>query len=156
MNQNSYFYLHEIIIMLLLHAGRLNQRTERENHNQKVIVWFMWWLWWWSCDLWWSCCSCEVAEWFELDDSKNTNVYVSGLPTDITLDEFKELMQQKGGIVAADDEGITVLWWILCGCLIWTFVCVYNYLNVYMYSWLSVSYFLCVFILLGTSRWSKA
>ena len=142
--------MHEIIIMLFLHAGRLNQRTERENHNQKVIVWFMWWLWWWSCDLWWSCCSCEVVEWFELDDSKNTNVYVSGLPTDITLDEFKELMQQKGGIIAADDEGRTVL------VIIWTFVCVYNYLYVYIYSWLSVSYFLCVFILLGTSRWSKA
>ena len=111
--------MHEIILMLLLYADRLNQRTERGNRNQKVIVWFMWWLWWWSCDLWWSCCSCEVAEWFELDESKNTNVYVSGLPTDITLDEFKELMQQKGGIIAADNEGRTVL------VIIWTFVCVY-------------------------------
>jgi len=40
-----------------------------------------------------------------LDDSKNCNVYVSGLPTDVTLDEFKDLMQQKGGIIAVDDEG---------------------------------------------------
>jgi len=46
-----------------------------------------------------------VAEWFELNEAKNTNVYVSGLPLDITLDEFKELMQQKGGIIALDDEG---------------------------------------------------
>ena len=40
-----------------------------------------------------------------MDDNKNTNVYVSGLPADITLEEFKELMQQKGGIIAADEEG---------------------------------------------------
>ncbi|XP_065906906.1 17S U2 SnRNP complex component HTATSF1-like [Dysidea avara] len=47
----------------------------------------------------------EAVEWFELNEAKNTNIYVSGLPLDITLDEFKELMQQKGGIIAMDDEG---------------------------------------------------
>ena len=46
-----------------------------------------------------------AVEWFELNEAKNTNIYVSGLPLDITLDEFKELMQQKGGIIAMDDEG---------------------------------------------------
>ena len=44
-----------------------------------------------------------------MDDSKNTNVYVSGLPTDIMMDEFKDLMQQKGGIIAADDEGESIM-----------------------------------------------
>lgn len=44
-----------------------------------------------------------------MDDNKNCNIYVSGLPTDITLEEFKELMQQKGGIIAVDDEGQSVM-----------------------------------------------
>ncbi|KAF6715791.1 HIV Tat-specific factor 1 [Oryzias melastigma] len=39
--------------------------------------------------------------WFEIDDTKNTNVYVSGLPPDITPDEFVELMS-KCGIVMRD------------------------------------------------------
>ncbi|ESO11520.1 hypothetical protein HELRODRAFT_108808 [Helobdella robusta] len=40
-------------------------------------------------------------EWFEIDDSKNTNVYVSGLPPEITEEEFKELMN-KAGLIAFD------------------------------------------------------
>ncbi|XP_028322735.1 17S U2 SnRNP complex component HTATSF1 isoform X2 [Gouania willdenowi] len=39
--------------------------------------------------------------WFEIDDNKNTNVYVSGLPPDISTEEFVELMS-KGGIMMRD------------------------------------------------------
>ncbi|XP_072231465.1 17S U2 SnRNP complex component HTATSF1 [Leuresthes tenuis] len=39
--------------------------------------------------------------WFDVDQDKNTNVYVSGLPPDITPDEFIELMS-KCGIVMRD------------------------------------------------------
>ncbi|XP_049893308.1 HIV Tat-specific factor 1 [Epinephelus moara] len=39
--------------------------------------------------------------WFDIDDSKNTNVYVSGLPPDISTEEFAELMS-KCGIVMRD------------------------------------------------------
>ncbi|XP_077977033.1 17S U2 SnRNP complex component HTATSF1-like [Glandiceps talaboti] len=41
--------------------------------------------------------------WFELEDSKNRNVYVSGLPEDVTPDEFLEMMS-KCGIVMMDEE----------------------------------------------------
>lgn len=39
--------------------------------------------------------------WFDIDDNKNTNVYVSGLPPDIGTEEFVELMS-KCGIVMRD------------------------------------------------------
>ncbi|XP_073335164.1 17S U2 SnRNP complex component HTATSF1 [Pagrus major] len=39
--------------------------------------------------------------WFDIDDNKNTNVYVSGLPPDISAEEFAELMS-KCGIVMRD------------------------------------------------------
>ncbi|XP_060911239.1 HIV Tat-specific factor 1 [Labrus mixtus] len=39
--------------------------------------------------------------WFDIDNNKNTNVYVSGLPPDISTDEFAELMS-KCGIVMRD------------------------------------------------------
>ncbi|XP_018547074.1 HIV Tat-specific factor 1 [Lates calcarifer] len=39
--------------------------------------------------------------WFDVDDNKNTNVYVSGLPPDISTEEFVELMS-KCGIVMRD------------------------------------------------------
>ncbi|XP_041808494.1 HIV Tat-specific factor 1 [Chelmon rostratus] len=39
--------------------------------------------------------------WFDIDDNKNTNVYVSGLPPDISPEEFTELMS-KCGIVMRD------------------------------------------------------
>lgn len=39
--------------------------------------------------------------WFDIDDEKNTNVYVSGLPPDIGTEEFVELMS-KCGIVMRD------------------------------------------------------
>ncbi|XP_035522212.1 HIV Tat-specific factor 1 [Morone saxatilis] len=41
------------------------------------------------------------AGWFDIDDNKNTNVYVSGLPPDISNEEFVELMS-KCGIVMRD------------------------------------------------------
>ncbi|XP_059911755.1 HIV Tat-specific factor 1 [Gadus macrocephalus] len=41
------------------------------------------------------------AAWFDVDDNKNTNVYVSGLPLDISSEEFVELMS-KCGIVLRD------------------------------------------------------
>ncbi|XP_045197517.1 HIV Tat-specific factor 1-like isoform X2 [Mercenaria mercenaria] len=34
--------------------------------------------------------------WFQVDDEHNTNVYVSGLPLDITMEEFKEMMTKYG------------------------------------------------------------
>lgn len=46
----------------------------------------------------------EKKEWFEIDPKENNNVYVSGLPTTITNDEFVELMM-KYGIIMEDDEG---------------------------------------------------
>ncbi|TNN66460.1 HIV Tat-specific factor 1 [Liparis tanakae] len=39
--------------------------------------------------------------WFDIEENKNTNVYVSGLPPDISPDEFAELMT-KCGIVMRD------------------------------------------------------
>ena len=45
--------------------------------------------------------------WFELDESKNTNVYVTGLPFDITEEEYTELMS-KYGIIKVDDNGVCV------------------------------------------------
>lgn len=39
--------------------------------------------------------------WFDIDDNKNTNVYVSGLPPDISTEEFAEMMT-KCGIVMRD------------------------------------------------------
>ncbi|XP_054907443.1 HIV Tat-specific factor 1 [Poeciliopsis prolifica] len=39
--------------------------------------------------------------WFDIEEDKNTNVYVSGLPLDISTDEFVELMS-KCGIVMRD------------------------------------------------------
>uniref|UniRef100_A0A4W5N3R6 HIV-1 Tat specific factor 1 n=1 Tax=Hucho hucho TaxID=62062 RepID=A0A4W5N3R6_9TELE len=41
------------------------------------------------------------AAWFDVETDKNTNVYVSGLPLDITTEEFVELMS-KCGIVMRD------------------------------------------------------
>ncbi|XP_033740770.1 HIV Tat-specific factor 1-like [Pecten maximus] len=42
----------------------------------------------------------EPPSWFDVDETKNTNVYVSGLPLDITDDEFRELMGKYGLIMA--------------------------------------------------------
>ena len=42
--------------------------------------------------------------WFDIEDSKNQNIYISGLPHDITLEEFADLMS-KYGIIMEDDEG---------------------------------------------------
>lgn len=41
------------------------------------------------------------AGWFDIDDNKNTNVYVSGLPPDISTEEFVQVMS-KCGIVMRD------------------------------------------------------
>jgi len=42
-----------------------------------------------------------MSAWYEVEDEKNSNVYVSGLPEDITEDEFKEFMT-KVGVIAYD------------------------------------------------------
>jgi HIV Tat-specific factor 1 len=42
--------------------------------------------------------------WFEIEESKNHNIYVSGLPHDVTPEEFEQLMS-KYGIVMEDDDG---------------------------------------------------
>ena len=45
----------------------------------------------------------EPPSWFDVEDrTKNTNVYVSDLPLDITMDEFKEFMS-KVGIIMVDE-----------------------------------------------------
>ncbi|KAM8753191.1 17S U2 SnRNP complex component HTATSF1 [Rhynchonycteris naso] len=41
--------------------------------------------------------------WFHVDEDRNTNVYVSGLPPDITVDEFIQLMS-KFGIIMRDPQ----------------------------------------------------
>ncbi|XP_070568789.1 17S U2 SnRNP complex component HTATSF1-like [Ptychodera flava] len=41
--------------------------------------------------------------WFEMEDSKNKNVYVSGLPEDIMPEEFQEMMS-KCGIIMLDEQ----------------------------------------------------
>ncbi|KAM4833771.1 LOW QUALITY PROTEIN: 17S U2 SnRNP complex component HTATSF1-like [Thomomys bottae] len=41
--------------------------------------------------------------WFHVEEDKNTNVYVSGLPPDITVDEFIQLMS-KFGIIMRDPQ----------------------------------------------------
>ncbi|XP_064628383.1 17S U2 SnRNP complex component HTATSF1-like [Lineus longissimus] len=41
----------------------------------------------------------EDPTWFEMDQDRNTNVYVSGLPADITNDEFIELMSKYGMVM---------------------------------------------------------
>lgn len=50
--------------------------------------------------------------WFDMDEEKNRNVYVSGLPLDITLEEFVEMMS-KCGIIMADDDGKSLEWYML-------------------------------------------
>lgn len=42
--------------------------------------------------------------WFEIDKEKNRNVYISGLPLDITQEEFIEIMS-KCGIIMDDEDG---------------------------------------------------
>ena len=44
------------------------------------------------------------AGWFDIEDAQNHNVYISGLPHDITQEEFAELMS-KYGIIMEDDDG---------------------------------------------------
>ncbi len=42
-----------------------------------------------------------ILGWFDLPEEKNCNVYVTGLPLDITDEEFEELMS-KYGIISPD------------------------------------------------------
>ncbi len=46
-------------------------------------------------------CFFIILGWFDLPDEKNCNVYVTGLPLDITDEEFEELMS-KYGIISPD------------------------------------------------------
>ena len=50
--------------------------------------------------------SASAAEWFEL--KKNTSVYVTGLPEDVTLQEMVEVFS-KCGIIKEDDQVRCVL-----------------------------------------------
>ena len=46
-----------------------------------------------------------------MDEEHNHDVYVSGLPDDITIEEFAELMS-KYGIIMENEEGVAVgVWW---------------------------------------------
>jgi hypothetical protein len=44
------------------------------------------------------------TEWFKLDATKNPNVYIQGLPPDITMETLAEFMR-KCGIIKEDDKG---------------------------------------------------
>ena len=37
-----------------------------------------------------------ILGWFDIEDQHNTNVYISGLPTDITEEEFETTMKKCG------------------------------------------------------------
>lgn len=45
------------------------------------------------------------TEWFELDESKNPNVYIQGLPADITMETLAAFMR-KCGIIREDERGM--------------------------------------------------
>ncbi len=45
----------------------------------------------------------EETGWFEVNEDRNTNVYVKGLPLDMTDDDFEQLMS-KYGIITKDIE----------------------------------------------------
>ena len=47
---------------------------------------------------------CLSTGWFEIDKEHNHNVYVSGLPLDVTKEEFVELMS-KCGIIMENEDG---------------------------------------------------
>ena len=49
-----------------------------------------------------------LSGWFEIDEQQNHNVYVSGLPSDVTKEEFVELMA-KCGIIMENEDGIEKL-----------------------------------------------
>ena len=54
-----------------------------------------------------SVCLSVAPTWFEMDEDKNCNVYVSNLPLDITEEELLEIMT-KCGIIMEDDNGALV------------------------------------------------
>ena len=61
----------------------------------------------------------HTGAWFEMADSQNHNIYVSGLPLDISLEEFNQLMT-KYGIIMEDEDGgcgqcvlgVVSMWWV--------------------------------------------
>ena len=50
---------------------------------------------------------CLSTGWFEIDKEHNHNVYVSGLPLDVTKEEFVELMS-KCGIIMENEDGTKI------------------------------------------------
>lgn len=46
----------------------------------------------------------EPPTWFEIDEARNTAIYVSGLPLDITIEELTQLFA-KCGLIARDEKG---------------------------------------------------
>ena len=56
-----------------------------------------------------------AAAWFDLDTEHNRWVYVSGLPSTITVDEFIELMS-KYGVVMEDEKGELLVWRVGLAC----------------------------------------
>jgi len=50
----------------------------------------------------------QPSNWFEVSDEHNTNVYVSDLPTDITDEEFVELMKKCGMIMKDDSNQLKI------------------------------------------------
>lgn len=62
---------------------------------------------WWMGPVCRVACSSRVvffAAWFDLDTEHNRWVYVSGLPSAITVEEFVELMS-KYGVIMDDEKG---------------------------------------------------
>lgn len=51
------------------------------------------------CMLCYQVCYAVSASWFDVSEKEHTNVYVSGLPSEITLQDFQELMNKCGLIV---------------------------------------------------------
>ena len=51
-----------------------------------------------------SACHLVPSGWFEVDKEHNHNVYVSGLPHDVTKEEFVEMMS-KCGIIMENEDG---------------------------------------------------
>ena len=46
----------------------------------------------------------EPPQWFDIDDTHNTTIYISNLPLDTTMEELKELVC-KCGLLARDEKG---------------------------------------------------
>lgn len=75
------FFIVIIAILLVDHESKNNLLTLFSLYVSRIFLFYF------------------PASWFEVTQDKNTNVYVSGLPLDMTDDDFKELMNKCGLIM---------------------------------------------------------